>query len=94
MIWQRLALNCTLAGSATNLCVDKATVKRTIEISGDVCKRPYPKLRLQRALSPTAEIILLTTVVQQPGIKLREVQTQLREYGIEVSEPTICNFLH
>ena len=64
------------------------------EMTGDVCKWPYPKLRLQRELSPTAEMILLTTVVQQPGIKLRQVQTQLREYGIEVVNLPYAIFLH
>jgi len=97
MVWQRCALNHTFSEIAANLCVDQATVKRTIDLfetTGDVCKRPYPKHRLQKALSPTAEMIVLTSVVQQPGIKLREVQTQLKEYGIEVSESTICKFLH
>ena len=50
--------------------------------------------RLQRKLTPTAELILLTIVIQQPGLKLREMQAQLKAYEIEVSEPTICNFLH
>ena len=52
------------------------------------------KHRLQKKLTPTAELILLTIVIQQPGLKLREIQAQLKDYKIEVSEPTICNFLH
>jgi len=59
-----MALNCTLAEIATNLCIDQSTVKQTIdlfEMTGDVCKQSYPKHRLLRVLSPTAEVILLTT---------------------------------
>ena len=36
-----------------------------------------------------AELILLTIVIEYPGIKLREMQVQLKDYGIEVSESTI-----
>jgi len=42
-------------------------------------------------LSPTAEVILLTTIVQQPGIKLREVLALLREYRVEVTEAIFLN---
>jgi len=97
MVWQRCALNHTFSEIAANFCVDQATVKRIIDLfetTGDVCKRPYPKHRLQKVLSPMAEMIVLTNVVQQPGINLREVHTQLKEYGIEVSESTICRSLH
>ena len=95
MVWQRMALNKSFAEIASNLCIDQATVKRIVDLfenTGDVHKRPYPKHRLQRKLTPTTELILLTIVVQQPGLKLREMQAQLKEYGIEVTESTICNF--
>ena len=39
-------------------------------------------------------MIISTIVVQQPGIKLRELQAQLVEYGIEVGQSTICSFFH
>ena len=97
MGWQRIALNKSFTDIASNLCVDQATVKRIVDLfesTGDVLKRPYPKHRLQRKLTLTAELILLTIVIEQPGTKLREMQVQLKDYGIEVSKSTICNFLH
>ena len=97
MVWQRIALNKLFTDIASNLCIDQATVKRIVDLfesTGDVLKRPYPKHRLQRKLTLMAELILLTIVIEQPGIKLKEMQVQLKDYGIEVSESTISNFLH
>ena len=92
MVWQRLALNKTFGDIAENLCVHPATVKRTVdlfELTGDVCKKPYPSDRL---LTPVIHFILLTMVIEQPGIK-RELQHDLiAEYGVELSQATICSF--
>ena len=43
---------------------------------------------------PTAELILLTFVIQEPGIKLKELKDKLKDYEIHVSTSTICNFLY
>ena len=98
MVWQRLALNKTFKDIAENLCVHVTTVKRTVdlfELTGDVCKKPYPSHRLQRKLTPVVQVILLTMVIEQPGIKLRELQASLAvEYGVELSQAAICGFLH
>ena len=89
MVWQRLALNKTFGDIAENLCVHPATVKRTVdlfELTGNVCKKPYPSDRLQRKLTPVVHLIGLTMVIKQPGIKLRELQADLiAEYGVELS---------
>ena len=66
MVCQRMALNKSFAEIASNLCIDQATVKRIVdsfENTGDVRKQPYPKHRVQRKLTPTTELILLTIVV-------------------------------
>ena len=97
MVWQRLSLDKSLNEITSNLCVDPSTMQHTIclfESTGSVDKRPYPKNRLERKLTATAEHILLTFVIQQPGIKLKELQEKLKEYEIHVSSSTICNFLH
>ncbi len=70
-MWQRLALNLTYQEIAANLGVDPSTVQRTVslfELTGSVQKRPYPEGRLEKKLTPTTEIIILTLVVQQPEI--------------------------
>ena len=92
-----MSLDKSLKEIASNLCVDPSTVQHTIclfESTGSVDKRPYPKNRLARKLPATAEHILLTFVIQQLGIKLKELQEKLKEYEIHVSSSTICNFLH
>jgi len=79
MVWQRLALNKTFGDIAENLCVHPATVKRTVdlfELTGDVCKKPYPSDHLQRKLTPVIHFILLTMVIEQPGIKLTRIATR------------------
>ena len=80
-----------------NLCVHPSTVKRIVDLfksTGNVGKKTYCKDGFFKKLTPTVEMIILTTVVQQPGIKLRELQAQLGEYKIEVRQSTICSFLH
>ena len=95
MVWQRIALIKSFTDIASNLCIDQATVKTIadfFESTGDFLKRPYPKHRLQRKLTLMAELILLTIVIEQPGIKLKEMQVQLKDNGMEVSESTFCDF--
>jgi len=77
MVWQRLALNKTFVEIDENLCVHPSTVKRTVdwfERTGNVCKKPYYKDGLPKKLTPAVEMILLTIIVKEPGIKLRELQ--------------------
>ena len=97
MVWQRFALGYTFTEIGTNLNVDPSTVQRTahlFELSGSVQKRQYPQGCVQKKLTPSVELIIINLVVQQPGILLRELQTELFTYGVEVSLSTICQFLH
>ena len=48
---------------------------------------------MQKKVTPTVELIILTLVIQQPGIFLREVQAELRNYCVDVDISTICLFL-
>jgi len=87
MVWQRLGLNKTLGDIAENLCVHPATVKRMadlFELTGDVCKRPYPSANsLQKKLTSVIQLLLLMKVIEQPGIKLNKLQSELNEYGVK-----------
>jgi len=73
MVWQRLAQGYTYKQIGANLGVDSSTVQRTVrlfESTGSVHKRPYPEERLEKKLTPTVELIIMTLVTQQPGILL------------------------
>ncbi len=97
MVWHRLALRHTYKQISANLGVDSSTVQRTVtlfELTGSVQKRPYPKGRVQKKLTPTAELVIMTLVIQQPGILLRELQAELSDYGVNIGLSTICHFLH
>ena len=51
--------------------------------------------RLEKKLTSTVELILLTIVIQKPGILLRELKAELHtDYRVDISLSTICNFLH
>ena len=93
MVWQRLVLGYTYQQIGANLGVDTSTTQRTVslfELTGSVQKRPYPKDRVQKKVTPTVELIILTLVIQQPGTFLREVQAELRSYCVDVDISTIC----
>ena len=94
MIWQREALGYTYATIAQNLCVDKSTVSRTINLfhtTGSVTKRPYPEGKAFCKLTSPAQLLILHLVLDRPGIFLRELQDQLLSVlEIEVSESAIC----
>ena len=97
MVWQRYALGYTFKTIGTNLDVDPSTVQRTVnlfEVTGSVQKRQYSQVSIQKKITPSVEVIIYTLVVQQPGILLRELQSELRDYGVEVGLSTICQFLH
>ena len=97
MVWQRLAMGYKYEEIGRNLGVDPSTVQRTVclfEETGSVQKRRYPSGRVSRKVTPTVELILLTLVVERPGILLRELQAKLHQiYEIDISLATICQFL-
>ena len=95
---QQLAQKYTYKQIGANLGVDSSTVQRTIhlfESTGSVHKRPYPEERLEKKLTPTVELIIMTLVTQQPRILLQELQTLLYcDYAVNIGLSTICQFLH
>ena len=97
MVWQREALGNSYEEVARSLCVDKATVWRTVALfhsTGKVSKKPYPKEKAHKKLTTPAQFLVLHLVCQSPGIYLSEIQTQLQQTLLmDVSISTICRFL-
>ena len=97
MVWQREALGYTYGQIAQNLCVNKSTVSRTLELfytTGSVSKRPYPKDKAFRKVTMPAQLLILQLVLDKPGIYLHEIQKELETILLlEVSLSTICRFL-
>ena len=80
MVWQREALEFSYLVIASNLGVDEATVRRTVDLfrtTGQVAKKPYPSDRVDRVLSTPGQLNL---AVQRPGIYLREIQKELVDF--------------
>ena len=101
MVWRREALGFTYDQIAANLCVDRSTAQRTVQLflnTGSVCKRLYPKEKAfwkLIQLTQLAQLFILGLVVDNPAIYLDEIQRQLKTMLIlEVSLSTICRFLH
>ena len=68
MVWQKYALDLTHDKIALNLCVDKSTVSRTIELfqtTGSVSKRSYPTDRAYRELTSPSQLFILTRVLER-----------------------------
>lgn len=98
MIWQREGLELTFQQIATNLCVDKSTVCRTVQrfrTVGSVMKKTYPKDKASRRLTKPAQLFILNIVLQKPGIYLHEIRDELiNTLLVCVSISTICKFLY
>ncbi len=82
---------------AKNLNVDVSTVTRTLKLfwmTGTVAKRPYPSNRAYRELTASAQLFIITIVVERPGIYLEEIKKELEDFmAIDISVSTICKFL-
>ena len=98
MVYQKEALDYSYDQISKNLGVDSSTVHRVLTLfraTGSVHKRPYPKQNASRKLTPIAQLFVLNTVIQKPGIYLHEIQKELQESLLmTVSVPTLCKFLH
>ena len=97
MVWQREALGYSYADIAQNLCVDKSTVSRTLNLfrtTGSVAKKPYPEGKAFCKLTLPAQLLILHLVLEKPGIFLCEIRDELVSVEIEVTESAICKFLH
>ena len=98
MVWQKEGLGLSHRDVATNLSVDKCTVKRIVDhfkLSGCVSKKPYPTHRAARKLILPAQLLILQLVLDQPAHYLDEIQRELKRLLlIDVDISTICRFLH
>ena len=77
MVWQREILGLKYSRIARNLNVDESTVIRTLQLfwtTGQVAKRPYPSMRAYRDLTDSAQLFIINTVVERPGIYLEEIK--------------------
>ena len=96
IIWQREVLGLNSSEIAANLGVDSTTVWRAVKLfreTGDVQKKTQPGPI--KKLAPVAEHIIVSEVLEHPGIMLHELQDILVEQtGIAVCLSTICRFLH
>lgn len=92
------ALQYTNKQVAQNLGVDRSTVSRTLQLfhnTGSVCKKLQCADKAFRKLTSPAQMLILTLVIEKPGIYLREIQVELLHLLlIDVEISTICRFLH
>ena len=97
MIYQREGLGLSYDTIARNLCVDPATVWRTVELfnqTGNVSKK-YDASNLPRKLTDTVQFFILQLVLERPGILLREIKSEVEcILGLQLAESTIRQFLH
>lgn len=98
MVYQVKVQNLRHREVARNLCVDQSTVSRTVALfddTGDVKKRKYPSNPGTVNLTDYDKLVILETVIDQPGVFLRELQSKLESTtGTQVDVSTICRFLH
>ena len=99
MVYQRMALGYTFdqiskksRGRQVNCSKNSSSFQKT---TGSVHKRPYPKEKAARKLTPPAQMFVLHLVLQKPGIYLHEIQKELEvTLLVEFSLSTLCTFLH
>ena len=96
MIWQKEVLGLNSRDIAANLGVDSTTVWRTVKLfrkTRDVQKKTQPGAI--KKLTPVTEFIVVSEVLEHPGIMLHELQAVLVEQtGIAVCLSSICRLLH
>ena len=96
VVWQHDAMGKSAEDIAKNLCVDKSTIYRTLKHfheTGEVRKRPYPERSFIKLTNP-AKLLILQLVIDNPGIYLREIKTELMDLlAISVDVSTICKYL-
>ena len=98
VVWQIEGLQYTQEQVARNLNIHQSTVSRITNLfrtTGNVCKKVKSADSAFRVLTNPAQVLILTLVVERPGIFLREIQEELqRTLLIEADVSTICRFLH
>lgn len=98
IVYQVKCLDKTYREVGENLNVDTSTVCRIITLfdsSGKVSKKKYQENLGVKRLTEIDKLICLETVIDNPGIYLKEIVLKLsEETGTVVDESTICRFLH
>ena len=70
MVWQCEAMGKPVEEVAYNLCVDKSTVYRVLQIfyqTGGVKKKVYPKECSYRKITTPAQLFIMHLVIEKPG---------------------------
>ena len=97
MVWQREVQRYTL--KVADLCVDVATVHRTIKLfeSTGCVRRTRSRQRSHNPcmkLSKSVQLAVLHFVLDRPGIYLWEIQQELKfMFNLDVCPATLCRFL-
>ena len=82
---------------ARNVSVDKSTVYRISNLfcmTGSVKKKPYPKEKSYRKITPPVQLLILHLLIEKPGISLKEIQQEVLEtLLVDVCESAIFRFL-
>lgn len=98
MVWQVLVEGFKYSQVAQHLNVDVATVWRIVELfntTGTVEPKKYPESRLYTKLTRPLELLILHTVLDQPGIYLKDIKKKIYlTTGADISLSCICRFLH
>lgn len=64
-------------------------------MTGSVKKRPYPKDKSFRKITPPVQLLIFHLVIEKPGILLKEIQQEvLQTLLVDVCESAIFRFLH
>ena len=97
IVWQKFTLDRTSHEIAENLNIDHSTVKRIIrkfKISGSITKKPYPAAQANRKITEPMQYFILKTVMERPGIYLREITRELEmNFQLEITESAVCKFI-
>lgn len=97
IVWQRFALDHSLARIAENLAISAPTVKRILqkfEVSGGVSKKVYPADKARRKISEPVKFFILHLLLRRPGIYLREIVSEVKaSFQLEITESAVCKFI-
>ena len=97
MVWQRGVQKLTLKRVAVNLCVDVATVHRTVkrfEATGCVSRNRQCTQNGSMKLSKPVKLTILHLVLERPGLYLWEIKQELKLlFNLDVSPAALCRFL-
>ena len=98
IVWQVEGLRYSCKRVAENLGIDKSTVYRIVTLfqtTGSVSSKPYPKQKASRKLTTPAQLAVLSFVIENPGVQLKQIQEILsQQLLLSIDASTIWRFLH